>query len=159
MTAAHLQWLKGGLTHATGKELNMQFDDEDESEQALIEYRRSLEATKRLPRRKAAPYLTRKSLDRSFADLYAKWLKPLTDEIGKLQKRVAELEAARSTPPIKYLGIWKQDTEYKPGNTVTWGGSMWHANTVSKGLKPGDGNTEWTLCVKRGRDGRDGGAK
>jgi hypothetical protein len=75
-----------------------------------------------------------------------------------LLKRIEELEAAPSVPPIKYVGVWKASDEYKPGNVVTHSGSMWHANIVTKGVKPGDGNM-FTLCVKRGRDGKSGDAK
>jgi hypothetical protein len=35
---------------------------------------------------------------------------------------------------------------------VTWGGALWHCDAPTKD-KPGTEN--WTLAVKKGRDGKD----
>jgi hypothetical protein len=51
-----------------------------------------------------------------------------------------------------YRGVFKEGETYDPGDMVTHGGSLWHANESTK-AKPGEG--PYTLCVKRGRDGRD----
>jgi integrin beta 3 len=51
-----------------------------------------------------------------------------------------------------YRGVFKEGETYEPGDMVTHGGSLWHANEQTK-AKPGEG--PYTLCVKRGRDGRD----
>lgn len=55
-----------------------------------------------------------------------------------------------------YRGVHEAGKEYEPGDMVTWAGSQWHcdAKTTSK---PGEGD-DWTLAVKRGRDGK-GAAK
>jgi hypothetical protein len=58
-----------------------------------------------------------------------------------------------SFPIPVYAGVFKEGTTYQPGDMVTHGGSLWHANEETA-AKPGDG--PYTLCVKRGRDGRDG---
>lgn len=49
-------------------------------------------------------------------------------------------------------GIWKEG-EFKRGDAVTWGGSLWLAqrNTAEKPDTPDSG---WRLAVKRGRDGK-----
>ena len=64
-------------------------------------------------------------------------------------------------PLIVYKGIFREGENYKPGDTVTWGGSLWHCN-IATDSKP-DGVTKegsiqgiWTLATKRGRDGKDG---
>jgi hypothetical protein len=57
-----------------------------------------------------------------------------------------------SFPIPVYAGVWKEGTTYQPGDMVTHGGSLWHANEATA-AKPGEG--PYTLCVKRGRDGRD----
>jgi hypothetical protein len=57
-------------------------------------------------------------------------------------------------PSLIYRGVWRQD-EYAKGDTVTWAGAMWHANDTTT-EKPGDGSKAWTLCVKKGSDGRVG---
>lgn len=58
-------------------------------------------------------------------------------------------------PNTKYCGIFIEGQEYKIGDLVTWAGSLWHANNVTKD-KPGTGSPHWTLATKRGRDGKDG---
>lgn len=56
-------------------------------------------------------------------------------------------------PAMIYRGVYSEGTEYQPGDTVTWGGSLWHCDTETKD-KPG--TDSWTLAVKKGRDGKNG---
>ena len=56
-------------------------------------------------------------------------------------------------PILIYKGVWREGDAYQPGNTTTWGGSLWHCNSATS-EKPGV-NGDWTLAVKRGRDGRE----
>jgi integrin beta 3 len=53
-----------------------------------------------------------------------------------------------------YRGVWKAGDAYEPGDTVTWGGSLFvcRRETIAKP----ETNDDWTLAVKRGRDGKDG---
>lgn len=58
-------------------------------------------------------------------------------------------------PVMIYQGVFKSGQEYLPGDTVTWGGSLWHCYERTQD-KPGEaGSKGWTLAAKRGRDGRD----
>ena len=58
-------------------------------------------------------------------------------------------------PVMVYRGVFKSGDEYLPGDTVTWGGSLWHCDEQTQD-KPGEtGAKGWTLAAKRGRDGRD----
>ncbi|MCZ8661447.1 phage portal protein [Escherichia albertii] len=58
------------------------------------------------------------------------------------------------TPVMIYKDVFKTGTTYQPGDTVTWGGSLWHCNE-STADKPGEiGSKGWTLAAKRGRDAR-----
>jgi len=57
-------------------------------------------------------------------------------------------------PVMLYRGVWK-DGDYERGDTVTRGGSLWHCDAQKTSSKPGEGD-DWTLCAKKGRDGRDG---
>ena len=58
-------------------------------------------------------------------------------------------------PVMIYQGVFKSGQEYLPGDTVTWGGSLWHCDDQTQD-KPGEtGSKGWTLATKRGRDGRD----
>jgi hypothetical protein len=68
-----------------------------------------------------------------------------------LLRRVSALER-RAVP--KYLGVWRANSSYSEGALVTENGSLWHCNKETDS-KPGT-NADWTLCVKRGRDGKDG---
>jgi len=54
-----------------------------------------------------------------------------------------------------YRDVWKEDKEYELGDFVTWAGSVWHCNAEKTQAKPGTSD-DWTLAVKRGRDGKDG---
>jgi integrin beta 3 len=54
-----------------------------------------------------------------------------------------------------YRGVFKEGETYARGDTVTFGGSLWHCNGETAD-KPGDGAKSWTLAAKRGRDGADG---
>lgn len=51
-----------------------------------------------------------------------------------------------------YRSVFKDGTTYVPGDIVTWGGNAWHCDKETTG-KPDCG--DWTLMVKKGRDGRD----
>lgn len=53
-----------------------------------------------------------------------------------------------------YRNVYKDGVEYKGGDVVTWAGSLWICGTDTK-EKPGE-SKDWTLCVKKGRDGKDG---
>lgn len=49
-----------------------------------------------------------------------------------------------------YRGVWR-DGDFEKGDFVSFGGSVWHCNKDTA-AKPGT-NDDWTLAVKRGRDG------
>ncbi len=59
------------------------------------------------------------------------------------------------TPTMKHVGIWKDDNEYKHGDVVTSGGSMWLAEKDAPKGRPGNPGSDWKLIVKKGRDGSD----
>lgn len=57
-------------------------------------------------------------------------------------------------PVMIYRDIFKEGQKYYPGDSVTWGGSVWYCHEET-GDKPGeDGSRGWKLAVKRGRDAR-----
>lgn len=67
----------------------------------------------------------------------------------------ASEKKAFDVPVMVYRGVFKSGDEYLPGDTVTWGGCMWHCNEKTCD-KPGEtGSKGWTLAVKKGRDLRD----
>jgi hypothetical protein len=53
-----------------------------------------------------------------------------------------------------YRGAYKADHEYQPGDTVTYGGQTHHCNAQTTD-RPDSGSGAWTLCSRRGRDGKD----
>ncbi|WP_430244961.1 hypothetical protein [Neorhizobium sp. DAR64861/K0K2] len=61
-------------------------------------------------------------------------------------------------PVMLYRGVFTEGT-YSKGDTVTWGGSLWYCDADKTDSKPGDGSKDWTLCAKKGRDGKDGVVK
>ena len=70
-----------------------------------------------------------------------------TDTMGDVE--TSEL----SIPVMIYRGTYSPGT-YKNGDTVTWGGSLWHCDRETD-TKPGQ-SEDWTLCAKKGRDGKSG---
>lgn len=67
----------------------------------------------------------------------------------------ATVETRRTFPVLLERGVFKPGQTYAPGDGVTYGGSYWIALRVTDG-RPGEGNSDWRLAVKRGRDGKDG---
>lgn len=57
-------------------------------------------------------------------------------------------------PAMIYRGVYQEGRAYDQGDTVTFGGSLWHCNSETD-TKPADGSKAWTLATKRGRDGKD----
>ena len=56
-----------------------------------------------------------------------------------------------------YRKAFQEGREYEIGDVVTFGGCQWHCNVDGTKSKPGTiGSTDWTLCVKKGHDGKDG---
>jgi hypothetical protein len=58
-------------------------------------------------------------------------------------------------PFLRYQGVYEEGKSYDEGDVVTWAGSTWTAKEATA-TRPGDGSQGWQLCVKKGRDGRDG---
>lgn len=58
--------------------------------------------------------------------------------------------------PIQvYKGVYRPDDSYTAHDTATWAGSLWHCNVTGTKAKPGDGSSDWTLAVKKGRDAKE----
>jgi hypothetical protein len=103
------------------------------------------DGTKGDPGRDGKDGITRKELEEEAARMLSR-----IEVVGRTWK-LGEHEVRMPIP--EYRGVWR-DGEYEAGDIVTWAGSLWHANGSTKD-KPGDGDTAWTLIVKRGRDGKD----
>ncbi|EIQ21535.1 putative portal -like protein [Shigella flexneri K-315] len=65
-------------------------------------------------------------------------------------------EKTFSLPVMLYRGVFRAGETYHPGDMVTWGGSLWHCNSMTED-KPGEAHSSaWTLAAKRGRDAGGG---
>lgn len=64
-------------------------------------------------------------------------------------------EFALTLPAMIYRGVYREGQTYQRGDTATWAGSLWHCERETTD-KPEGAEKAWTLCTKRGRDGRDG---
>lgn len=73
---------------------------------------------------------------------------------GEAQNTSSITSQTMKAPSIPYAGVWKKDARYHPGQFVTSGGSLWHAEIESLGVSPGDAPLAWKLAVKRGRAGK-----
>lgn len=58
-------------------------------------------------------------------------------------------------PVMIYRGVYEAGREYERGDTVTWGGSLWHCDARTTTAKPDSSEKHWTLAAKKGRDGRE----
>lgn len=67
-------------------------------------------------------------------------------------EEIAYEHEMRFSVPL-YRGVWTE-CDYGPGDLVTWGGSLWHADKETS-AKPDAPDSGWRLCVKKGRDGKD----
>ena len=72
-------------------------------------------------------------------------------QLEPLQKRIEALEVGHKE--FRYVGVWAYG-KYHPGNFVTHDGSLWHCNQDTE-RQPGKDGQAWTLCCKRGKDGKD----
>lgn len=71
--------------------------------------------------------------------------------------KMSDGSAARtavSIPAMVYRGIWT-DGEFAHGDTVTFGGSLWHCDEPTRDKPGAPGSKGWTLAAKKGRDGKD----
>jgi hypothetical protein len=68
--------------------------------------------------------------------------------LAEAERRLGELEARPSTG-VKYCGTYQAGHRYAAGALVTRSGSLWCATTDTDDV-PGEGRTDWLLCVKRG---------
>jgi hypothetical protein len=81
-------------------------------------------------------------------------------ELAELRARNRELEARivalEARPGLKYMGVWRADAKYSPGDVVTKHGSMWVSKAnENRGTPDADGGDGWQLAVRHGQDGRD----
>ncbi|BEM76400.1 hypothetical protein SME38J_05030 [Serratia marcescens] len=83
-------------------------------------------------------------------------------DVTQTQERIFSVSVTRASgiaeektftlPHMIYRGIFNSDRVYQPGDTVTWGGSLWLCEAETQD-KPGSSNAKgWILAVKRGRD-------
>lgn len=63
-------------------------------------------------------------------------------------------EFSFKVPALIESGVWLHGKDYEQGDGVTCGGNYWIALTDTN-ARPGDGNNDWRLAVRKGRDGKD----
>jgi hypothetical protein len=73
----------------------------------------------------------------------------------RMQRGDIVKEFCFTIPAMIYRGVFAEGSAYTHGDTVTWGGSLWHCDGDTN-EKPGDGSKFWVLAAKRGRDGKGG---
>jgi cell division protein FtsB len=61
-------------------------------------------------------------------------------------------------PVPLFKGIWKEGMTMQRGDLCTRSGSIWYCQAEASTSAPADGNSDFALACKRGRDGRDGRA-
>ena len=68
-----------------------------------------------------------------------------------IEQRFAELQVR--TFADLYQGVFDEKKHYTRGQLATCGGSLWLSQTETR-AKPGEGNSDWKLIVKRGTDAK-----
>jgi len=74
--------------------------------------------------------------------------------VGQVIRQTVEELVECRLGDFGYRGVWTEGSEYKRGNFVTHDGSLFHCNIDTKN-RPGRDPVSWSLCVKRGQDGKD----
>lgn len=68
-------------------------------------------------------------------------------------------EILTRNPIVTWKGVFKEGTEYQPGNMVQFGGNVFHCDKATTAKPDAHFSTgtkgDWTLAVKKGRDGKD----
>lgn len=78
----------------------------------------------------------------------------MSGEIKALKNRLSEIEAKG----VVYRGLFNASEDYKRGDLVTWGGSIFHATRNTQGITPQHSEGQkpldhpWQLAVRKGRD-------
>ena len=73
---------------------------------------------------------------------------------------VAVLSSGKSTvdtftmPVMLYKSVYKAEHQYRQGDMVTCSGSLWHCDEDTTDRPGGKDSKGWTLCAKKGADGR-----
>ena len=66
------------------------------------------------------------------------------------------IKLLETQPQLEYKGVYEPGATYLKNALVTHEGSLWIARS-NTGSAPGNpGGSHWKMCVKRGRDGKDG---
>lgn len=62
------------------------------------------------------------------------------------------------TTQMVYRGVYKDGKAYQQGDTVSWGGALWHAmkDTNAKPDQPNEASRAWVMAVRRGAEGKRG---
>ena len=77
----------------------------------------------------------------------------LKNENEAIMRRLKYLE---EQPSLEYFGVYEPGQNYRKNALVTYEGCLWIAKS-NTGSAPGNpGGSQWKMCVKRGRDGKDG---
>ena len=78
--------------------------------------------------------------------------------IFRWSKGTRVVEKSFAVPAVLYRGIFDATRTYEPGDQVTCAGSTWIAKAVTtqRPDEDGDGARAWTLCSKRGPEGKRG---
>ena len=77
-----------------------------------------------------------------------------------IQTMAARLDKLEARPELKYFGVWSAGKTYAENSPVTHSGSLWIAKKTTAAYPGGGAEPDsWQLCVKRGRDGKDGASK
>jgi hypothetical protein len=113
------------------------------------------------PRSDPAPAPLDESFWKELVGMMREYVNQQTDrvknEVAAVANRVKFLE---TQPQLEYRGVYDPGANYQKNSLVTYDGCLWIAKSAT-GSAPGNpGGSDWKMCVKRGRDGRDAkGAK
>lgn len=85
--------------------------------------------------------------------VFAKIMRNLSETLNSHHNDLALRIKALEDSKFSYEGVYSEERIYRRGNFTTCSGSLFHANTTTTS-RPGS-SSDWTLCCKRGADGKD----
>lgn len=97
-----------------------------------------------------------RSLDEAFWTAVAEEVRSLVGrEIASLRSEFeTRMKSLEERGAMEYFGVYEAGRVYGKSACVTFNGSLWICRKTTR-QSPGDGSGDWTLAVKKGRDGKD----
>lgn len=91
-----------------------------------------------------------------FDDMVPEWDEDQQELTLRWQRGEDVRKISVRMPFPRYIGVYRENQDYKQGNCVSFGGSLWVAVKDPTGKPAEHSDSGWKLAVRSGRSGKDG---